>query len=172
MDKIIDIIIEKFKANKIILPVLLISLSVAKKEESIKLFLYNIVYTHITYETLHIIFQIIVTMLAVAVVLYILLNGVYYYKAYEFYDYHEIETSLPPDILKYASHSGKTMKCMVACFYIIWFSIILLSLSNLYTNMIELLPLSIAKYIVILSLFALIPNVAYKIKVLMKRKYL
>lgn len=168
MNKIIDTIIAKFKENKMILPVFLIALSIATKDNSIKVFLYNIVYNNITYENLQIIFKIIVTMLVVAIIFYLLLNGIYFYKAYEYYDYHSIATKLPSDILKFASLSGHIRNCVFDLIYIIWLLIILLSLSNLYTNVFEVLPFSIAKYFVMFAVVALIPNVAYKIKILRK----
>ena len=171
MNKIIDIVLNEFKKNKVVVPVLLIALSFAVKDQSVKHFLYSAIYNDvITYETLHIIFQIIVRMLAVALVLQFFLSGIYYYKAHEYYNQNDATDNLPSNILKFASLSSQLRRCVVGFFYIIWALILLLSLSSLYTNVFKLLPLSIAKPFIMFSLLASLPHIIYKCKIALEKE--
>lgn len=171
MEKILYLIMKTIKFSKLIVLIFLLTLSFSLKEQTIRTFLHNIVYDNITYEILCIIFQISIIGLFVSLILAIFLNGIYYYKADKFYEINKKAIKLPPEVLKYASLSNRCEQGIGNLLFMLWFLILLISLSDLYMGIMNLIPIAVLKNFIVLFFIALIPFIAYKYRIVIGRKH-
>lgn len=171
MEKIIHFIMKNIKFSKLIVTIFLLTFRLSLKEQTIRSFLHDIVYNHISYEIVCIIFQIAIIGLFVSFILAIFLNGIYYYKADKFFEINKEAIKIPPEVLKYASLSHQCEQGVGNLLFVLWFLILIISLSDLYTGIINLISISILKDFIVLFFIALVPFIAYKYKISCKRKY-
>lgn len=101
----------------------------------------------------------------------IFLNGIYYYKADKFFEIHKEAIKIPPEVVKYASLSHQCKQGVGNLLFVLWFLILIISLSDLYTGIINLISISVLKDFIVLFFIALVPFIAYKYKIASKRKY-
>lgn len=171
MEKILYLVMKTIKFSKLIVLIFLVTLSFSLKEQAIRDFLHNIVYNNITYEILCIIFQIAIIGLSVSFILAIFLNGIYYYKADKFFEINKKAIKLPPEVLKYASLSNRCEQGVGNLLFVLWFLILLISLSDIYMGMMNLIPFAVLKNFIVLFFIALIPFIAYKYRIINRRKH-